>query len=45
MLKCSPDYFEDIRLRASSMWDKLEAEPVLAGLWHQLFKQVQSPRQ
>jgi hypothetical protein len=26
------------------MWDKLEADPELAGPWHQLFKQVQSPR-
>jgi hypothetical protein len=25
-------------------WDQLEADPELAGPWHQLFKQVQSPR-
>ncbi len=25
-------------------WEQLEADPELAGPWHQLFKQVQSPR-
>ena len=44
MLKHQPKFFENIRLRASSMWDKLEADPELAGPWHQLFQQVQSPR-
>jgi len=39
-----PDYFEAIRARASQRWDQLEADPELAGPWHQLFKQVQSPR-
>jgi hypothetical protein len=39
-----PSYFEDARLTASRMWDQLEADPHLAGPWHQLFKQVQSPR-
>ena len=39
-----PAYFEDVRCRASGRWDQLEQDPVLAGPWHQLFKQVQSPR-
>lgn len=39
-----PDYFHPIRGRASKRWDQLEADPELAGPWHQLFKQVQSPR-
>lgn len=39
-----PDYFRPIRDRASKRWDQLEADPELAGPWHQLFKQVQSPR-
>jgi hypothetical protein len=29
---------------ASRRWDQLEADPELAGAWHQLFRQVQSPR-
>src|SRR5213080_1180770 len=39
-----PAYFEPIRQRASQRWDQLEQDPELAGPWHQLFKQVQSPR-
>lgn len=39
-----PPYFERIRSRASARWDQLEHDPELAGPWHQLFKQVQSPR-
>ena len=39
-----PGYFQPIRERASKQWDQLEADPELAGPWHQLFKQVQSPR-
>src|ERR1041384_1708518 len=39
-----PSYFERIRGRASERWDQLESDPELAGPWHQLFKQVQSPR-
>lgn len=39
-----PSYFESIRREASKLWDHLEEDPVLAGPWHQLFKQVQSPR-
>ncbi|MDD3846879.1 MAG: ATP-binding protein [Syntrophorhabdaceae bacterium] len=39
-----PQFFAEIRQRASQRWDQLEADPELAGPWHQLFKQVQSPR-
>src|SRR5881396_729314 len=39
-----PPYFDPIRERAAKRWDQLEADPELAGPWHQLFKQVQSPR-
>ncbi len=39
-----PPYFEDVRASAARRWGQLEQDPVLAGPWHQLFKQVQSPR-
>lgn len=39
-----PSYFHTIQGRAAKRWDQLEADPELAGPWHQLFKQVQSPR-
>lgn len=39
-----PQYFEPIREAAARRWDQLERDPDLAGPWHQLFKQVQSPR-
>lgn len=39
-----PDYFETIRKASALRWDQLERDPELAGPWHQLFKQVQSPR-
>ncbi|MBI4308481.1 MAG: hypothetical protein HY684_06725 [Chloroflexi bacterium] len=39
-----PPFFEPIRARAHERWNQLEADPELAGPWHQLFKQVQSPR-
>src|SRR5215208_1604000 len=39
-----PEYFGEIRSTASRMWDQLDADSHLAGPWHQLFKQVQSPR-
>lgn len=39
-----PAYFEGIRKQASDRWVQLEKDPDLAGPWHQLFKQVQSPR-
>lgn len=40
----APYYFEEVRAEAARLWDKLEQDPVLAGPWHQLFRQVQSPR-
>lgn len=40
----APPYFEDVRASAARRWGQLEQDPVLAGPWHQLFKQVQSPR-
>ena len=43
-LPAPPDYFQAIQERAAKRWDQLEADPELAGPWHQLFKQVQSPR-
>src|SRR4051812_331639 len=39
-----PDYFDQIRLKAEQRWDQLERDKDLAGPWHQLFRQVQSPR-
>ena len=39
-----PEYFEKIRSASERRWEQLEADPELAGPWHQLFKQVQSPR-
>jgi len=39
-----PSYFNNIQRRASERWDQLENDPDLAGPWHQLFRQVQSPR-
>ena len=39
-----PAFFEPIRQRAAQRWDQLEKDPELAGPWHLLFKQVQSPR-
>jgi len=39
-----PDYFEKVRAHARRRWEQLEADPELAGPWHQLFRQVQSPR-
>jgi len=39
-----PPYFEKIKQSAARRWYQLESDPELAGPWHQLFKQVQSPR-
>lgn len=39
-----PPYFCGVQRQAHARWDQLEADPELAGPWHQLFKQVQSPR-
>lgn len=40
----APAYFEVVRESAASLWVQLEQNPSLAGPWHQLFMQVQSPR-
>lgn len=39
-----PAFFDLICQNASQRWDQLERDPELAGPWHQLFNQVQSPR-
>lgn len=38
-----PSYFDQIRQNAVKRWAQLEGDPELAGPWHQLFSQVQSP--
>lgn len=43
-MSARPAYFDAIRKKAAQRWDQLEEDPELAGPWHQLFKQVQSPR-
>lgn len=40
----APAYFASVQAQTSALWDKLEADKVLAAPWFQLFKQVQSPR-
>lgn len=40
----APEFYESVRQRAAERWDQLENDPELAGPWHQLFQQVQSPR-
>lgn len=39
-----PVFFEKIRSAAEKRWKQLEDDEELAGPWHQLFRQVQSPR-
>lgn len=39
-----PAYFSPIERKARERWDQLESDPDLAAPWHQLFRQVQSPR-
>lgn len=39
-----PHYFNDIKKESSQRWDLLERDLKIAAPWHQLFKQVQSPR-
>src|SRR5262249_15059202 len=34
----------EVRQKAAQRWEQLENDPDLAAPWHQLFKQVQSPR-
>lgn len=44
MQTIKPEFFDQVRAAAENRWNQLEADPELAGPWHQLFKQVQSPR-
>ena len=39
-----PAFFQEVRDNAAKRWDQLDADPELAAPWHQLFRQVQSPR-
>lgn len=39
-----PSYYNGIREEAKQRWNQLENDPKLAAPWHQLFKQVQNPR-
>lgn len=39
-----PEYFTQVQNMARSRWVQLESDPGLAAPWHQLFRQVQSPR-
>ena len=43
-MRTQPAFYEAVRLNAAQRWNQLERDPELAGPWHQLFKQVQSPR-
>ena len=43
-MKEPPAYFESVRTASAELWDQLESNRVLAGPWHQLFRQVQSAR-
>lgn len=43
-MTAKPPYYERVRQKAAERWDQLERDPELAGPWHQLFQQVQSPR-
>jgi hypothetical protein len=40
----APDYFHRIEQEAQQNWELLDGRPAIAGPWHQLFRQVQSPR-
>ncbi len=42
--RSAPDFFKTVADKSKSRWLQLEADPELAGPWHQLFSQVQSPR-
>lgn len=44
MKKTPPAYFYTIQTESSNRWDQLEKFPDLAAPWHQLFRQIQSPR-
>lgn len=44
MITNKPSYFDAIQQKTTKRWQQLEADHELAAPWHQLFKQVQSPR-
>ena len=44
MTVVKPNYFDPIQQKTAKRWQQLEADHDLAAPWHQLFKQVQSPR-
>jgi hypothetical protein len=44
MKTVKPSCFDEIQQKAEDRWKQLELDPELAATWHQLFKQVQSPR-
>lgn len=39
-----PSYFDEIQSKAAKRWEQLDSDKGLAAPWHQLFRQVQSPR-
>lgn len=43
-MKKKPIYFDLIHNKTVERWKQLEQDPELAGPWHQLFNQIQSPR-
>jgi len=43
-MNAPPIYFENIRKRSADRWEQLERDKELAAPWHQLFRQIQSPR-
>ena len=43
-MRTKPAFFDQVAAESRARWDQLSADPVLAGPWRQLFKQVKSPR-
>lgn len=43
-MNAPPAFFEAVRSRSAELWDQLDRNKELAAPWHQLFKQIQSPR-
>jgi hypothetical protein len=39
-----PSFFDKVKKKSQARWEQLESDPGLAAPWHQLFRQVQSPR-
>src|SRR3954467_1457011 len=42
--RAKPAYFASVKEASRRLWDQLEHNQDLAAPWHQLFRQVQSPR-